>query len=118
MHNVTAMRNVIRVGIGRFLRIVANVVIVVVVVSVGRAIVAAISAIAAVAERQFAVQSLHARRDWAEILQIPQILQLQIGEMLQKLKKLQLQLRDSCNNGMRDSRSIGCEGAVRRRTLQ
>jgi hypothetical protein len=33
--------------------------------------------------------------------------------MLQMLKKLQLQLGDSCNcNGMRNSQTIGCEGAT------
>jgi hypothetical protein len=30
---------------------------------------------------------------------LPQMLQMQIDEMLQKLKKLQLQLGEICNNG-------------------
>jgi hypothetical protein len=41
---------------------------------------------------------------------------MQIREMLQMLKMLQLlqlQFRDSCNNdGLRNSRLIGCEGAA------
>jgi hypothetical protein len=40
--------------------------------------------------------------------------QAQIGEMLQLLQLLQLQLREICNNeGLRYLQSMGCEGAMR-----
>jgi hypothetical protein len=61
---------------------------------------------AAVAEWQFAAMSFNARRTFPEMLQL--------------LKMLQLQLRESCNNdGMRYLQAIGCEGATggSRRTL-
>ncbi|MBL8157056.1 MAG: hypothetical protein JNM70_22980 [Anaerolineae bacterium] len=57
----------------------------------------------------FVPKSSHVSSFLPEMLQM---LQVQIGEKLQMLQLLQLQLREICNNaGMRNSRFIGCEGA-------
>jgi hypothetical protein len=56
-------------------------------------------------------KSSHVSRSLPRMLQNPQ---MQICEKLQMLKMLQVQLRESCNNdGLRNSRFIGCEGAMR-----